>query len=290
MPNWFRKHHSNPARVSSDTSPNGVYSKLRDQALATNRSEAGLSAPSPGAPVWGVVMETGHEEVTVTLFALTDGTTSLYLSNGGGVIGGHDHEAVRKVSAGFIDQANHSLLHLKPCDLFPVPKAAHTIFYALTDSGILTGGGLENDLGYGRLPLSALFHAGQEVITQLRLIADPKPSDQCELLITAVLEGKVNKVHQLLEEGADADCTDDSGTSALIFAVIRNEDEIVRVLLSSGANPNAIYHNPEQGYSQAPAMMFPAVNGNVDILKSLLAAGANIEGRDASRRSEVRDR
>src|SRR5215210_5081403 len=100
MPNWFRKHQSTPTRVSSDTSPDGVYSKLRHQALATNRSEAGRSAPSPGAPVWGVIMETGYEEVTVTLFALTDGTTSLYLSNGGGVIGGHDHGGQRSEVGG----------------------------------------------------------------------------------------------------------------------------------------------------------------------------------------------
>lgn len=117
-------------------------------------------------------METGYDGVTVTLFALTDGTTSLYFSNGGGVIGGHAHESVRRANTAFLDQTNHSLGQLAPCERFPIPEMAHTIFYVLTDSGILTGGALEDDLGFGRHPLSPLFHAGHEVISQLRSISD----------------------------------------------------------------------------------------------------------------------
>ena len=117
-------------------------------------------------------MKTGHGPVTATLFALADCTTGLYLSNGGDVIGGQGHETVRIANASFINQANHSLEHLTPTGLFPIPQPAHTVFYVLTDSGILTGGALENDLGYGRHPLSPLFHAGHEVITQLRLSSE----------------------------------------------------------------------------------------------------------------------
>ena len=117
-------------------------------------------------------METGYDGVTVTLIALSDGTTSLYFSNGGGVIGGQGHEAVRHANAAFLNQANHSLQDLKRCEIFPIPEPAHTVFYVLTDSGILTGGALENDLGYDRHPLSTLFHAGHEAITQLRLVAE----------------------------------------------------------------------------------------------------------------------
>jgi hypothetical protein len=61
---------------------------------------------------------------------------------------------------------------LKRCETCPIPEPAHTVFYVLTDSGILTGGALENDLGHGRHALSPLFHAGHEVISQLRLISD----------------------------------------------------------------------------------------------------------------------
>ena len=172
MPGWFKKRSENPARVSTDTSPNGVYSGLRQQALSTSRTGIGIAAPSPETPAWGVLMETGYDSVTVTLFALSDGTTSLYFSNGGGVIGGQSHEAVRSANRAFLVEANHSLQYLTPSETFPIPETAQTIFYVLTDSGILTGGALENDLGYGKHPLSSLFHAGHEVISQLRLISE----------------------------------------------------------------------------------------------------------------------
>jgi len=177
MLNWFKKRPPTPVRVSSDTSPNGVYSGLRQMALSTIRSESEIPAASPDAPAWGVLMETGHGEVTVTLRAFGDGTTSLYLSNGGGILGGNQHEVLRSATGRLIDQANHSLAHLEPCDAFPIPAPEHTVFYVLTDAGVLTGGALQNDLGYGRHPLSTLFQAGHDVISQLRLISESGKTD-----------------------------------------------------------------------------------------------------------------
>jgi hypothetical protein len=161
----------------TDRSSGEAYSALRRQALSTQRTQVGIPAPPPEAPVWGVLMETGYPGATATLFALSDGTTSLYLSSSGGVIGGHAHESVRQANAALLQTANHYYQHLKPSDSFPVPATGHTLFYVLTDSGVLSGGGLEDDLGYGRHPLSPLFHAGHRVITQLRLISESADRD-----------------------------------------------------------------------------------------------------------------
>src|ERR1700730_10592798 len=119
MPGWFKKRSDSPAPLSPDASPEGIYSALRNQALSTNRTDNGIAAPSPAAPGWGILMETGYDVATVTLFALADGTTSLYLSNGGGMIGGQGHEAVRNANAAFVNEANRSLPHLRRCEAFP---------------------------------------------------------------------------------------------------------------------------------------------------------------------------
>ena len=116
-------------------------------------------------------METDYDGVTLTVIALADGSTSLYLSNGGGVIGGHSHESVRQASQNFLRQANDSLAGLKRCEIFPIPDTAQTVFYVLTDSGMLTGGALENDLAQGTHPLSSLFHTGNGVVTEMRLMS-----------------------------------------------------------------------------------------------------------------------
>lgn len=172
MRNWFKKRPDGPPRVATDTSPGGVYSGLREQALSLDRTALANSAAESGAQAWGVLMETGYDSFTATLLALADGTTSLYLSNGGGVIGGQGHETVRQANAAFLNQANQFLAELKPTSLYPIPEREQTVFYVLTDSGILTGGGTTNDFGYGPHPLSPLFHAGHEVIAQLRFVSE----------------------------------------------------------------------------------------------------------------------
>jgi Flp pilus assembly protein TadD len=170
-----------PERLSSDTSPDGVYSEFRSGALSmtsTRRTELGLPA-SVEAPVWGILMEFGYPGASVTLFALADGHTSLYYSHGGGVLGGGLHESVRQAVTPFIEMANRCFKHLTPAESFPVPAAEHTTFYALTDSGVFTGGGRTDDLGDDQHPLSPLYHAGHEVLTQLRLLGPtrPEPAD-----------------------------------------------------------------------------------------------------------------
>jgi len=171
MFNWLRKvfgNSSNSPQVSSDTSHGGVYSGLRHQALSATRTDFGISPLSPDLPIWGVLMESGYPEGTATLFALSDGTTSLYLSSGGGIIGGQGHENVRQANTKFIKLANEFYESFKPCSSFPIPEAEQAVFYVLTDSGILTESSLEEDFGNNRHLLSPLFYAGQEVITQLR--------------------------------------------------------------------------------------------------------------------------
>ena len=122
-------------------------------------------------------METGYPQATATLLALGDGTTSLYLSSGGGVIGGHAHRSVREANAALLETANDYYQHLKPSESFPLPATGHTLFYVLSDSGVLYGGGREDDLGHGRHLLSPLFHAGHRVITQLRRMSESAGQD-----------------------------------------------------------------------------------------------------------------
>jgi hypothetical protein len=112
-------------------------------------------------------MESNYSQVTSTLLTLIDGTTSVYFSSGGGIVGGGGHENIREANAEFIRTANRFYQHLKPCESFPVPAVGQTIFYARTDSGVLTAGGIDADLARGQHLLSPLFRAGHVVLTPL---------------------------------------------------------------------------------------------------------------------------
>jgi len=174
MLGWLRSLFAGRVRGSRGSAGPGAgaYQHLRSQALTIDRAAAGIPAPSPDAPVWGLLMDMGFPNGTATLFTLADGTTSLYYSSGGGVLGGHDHEAVRLANAALLTQANRLVARMTPTSTFPLPAAGTTTFYARTDSGIVVGGGADEDLGRDRHDLSELFRSGHAVLTELRLICE----------------------------------------------------------------------------------------------------------------------
>lgn len=159
---WFKK--SKPQPTSQD-----VYSGLRDQVLSVKPSDIGVAPTSSLPVVWGVVMETGFPEAVVTLVSLADRTTSLYCSNGGGVIGAGEHATVAAATAGFISLANEFHSQTEPTKTFPLPAIGRVRFYLLTFAGVLTAEADEQDLGNMRHKLSPLFHKGHEVIGNVRL-------------------------------------------------------------------------------------------------------------------------
>ncbi len=115
-------------------------------------------------------METGYPEAVVTLFALSDGTASLYFSNGGGLIGAGQRERPAVAARSLVAFASHALVHLEPTVSYPLPQPGHTRFYVLTSAGVCTAEAIEEDLGENRHVLSPLFYSAHELISELREI------------------------------------------------------------------------------------------------------------------------
>lgn len=142
-----------------------VYRGLREQALGLGKSPSF----APGDELAAVLMETGYPGAAVSLVAVADGTTSLYFSNGGGVIGAGTHEAVRAVAARFLAAAAAVGDGLEPAGgASPLPALGRVRFYLVGAGGVRTAEAAEQDLGYHRHPLSPLFHLGHEVIAAIR--------------------------------------------------------------------------------------------------------------------------
>ena len=145
-----------------------VYLALRGGLLETTPASLGL-APSPGGRrAWAVVMDTAFPEGVASLAVVADGTTSLYTSTGGGTIGAGTHENVASASQAFLDRVDGALDLLVPASSFPLPSTGRVRFCVLTFDGGRTAEADEQDLGEGRHPLSGVFLAGHDVITQLR--------------------------------------------------------------------------------------------------------------------------
>lgn len=156
------------------TAVNNLYVGLRQQALQSSRASLELPEPSSVTEPWGVLMETGYEQATITVLALADGNASIYFSTGGGFIGGQRHESIRRAAVAMVREASRHVQVMKEVKSFPLPENGNTVFYLLTDSGVFSASAGEQALGEGGHDLSALFYAGQDVITQFRVLEEKK--------------------------------------------------------------------------------------------------------------------
>jgi hypothetical protein len=147
-----------------------VAAELRAQALELDAAATGFQPTADLPNVFGGIMETGYPGGVATLVGLQDGTTSLYTSTGGGVIGGGEHESVARETRGFLEGLEAALDELDADAGAEPPADGMTVIHALTYDGRRSLVAREDDLGYGRHALSPLFHQAHAVITELRLI------------------------------------------------------------------------------------------------------------------------
>jgi hypothetical protein len=157
----------------SGESSSSTIDELRALALTAPPADFGIQ-PEAGR-AWAVVMDTTYPEGSVSLLALSDGSASLYLSTGGGMIGGQGHEHVAAAARAFVGEATRHLDRFIPAGETSLPPPGVTCFYVRTEKGTVTAEAAEADLGAGNDPLSPLFYAGHEVITQFRAVAGSGP-------------------------------------------------------------------------------------------------------------------
>jgi len=136
--------------------------------LGLSPTDIGITPQSFPHQVWGIVMETGMKAGYYTLATLADGTTSLYFSNGGGIIGAGEKPEVREVSQQFIGWANRFAESSEPLASLQPPSLGNTKFFFLTFNGVRSYSAPEIELGEKRDGLASLFHAGHAVIAALR--------------------------------------------------------------------------------------------------------------------------
>jgi len=141
------------------------YPGLRQQFLD-------LGAEVVDAPLRGAALELGMGGGSATVVCVADGTTSLYISSGGGHLGMGEHEPVRQANVAFLAAVASGLDLLTASVDVPLPGDGEVNIVAVTADGLRL---LRCAEALAQDPASAaypLYAAGQEVITQIRLVAD----------------------------------------------------------------------------------------------------------------------
>ena len=95
-----------------------------------------LSLPTNKTIVYGIVMDWEINGAIATIVSYQTGDASLYLSTGGGVIGGGQHENVSSAAKHFVSLGQSFLDKAKKTEKTTLPETGVIKFYLLTNKGI----------------------------------------------------------------------------------------------------------------------------------------------------------
>jgi hypothetical protein len=149
--------------------PKEMYPQLRKMMLQGSREKFSLPPTAKRTEPWGVVMDWGVENGTATVVAMSDGSASVYLSSGGGYMGGKGIEPVRLAAQKAVEIAREVESPRDPTTSYPLPETHGVFFYFLTDAGVFICRTTEQELNSRNHPLRETGDAMQQVISQFRL-------------------------------------------------------------------------------------------------------------------------
>ena len=152
-----------------------VYEGLRNLMLQGSRAKFGIGPSSKPTEPFGVLMDWGIPSGSATIVAIADGTASVYLSSGGGFLGGgQSHESIRSAAMTTVKAAEEVQQLMHPTTTFPLAPLGQVNFYILTDAGVYTASASEDDLRRHRSPFYKLGDSAQAIITEYRMIQETK--------------------------------------------------------------------------------------------------------------------
>jgi hypothetical protein len=148
--------------------------RLRLMMLTTSPEKVGAKPTKDFPRVYGILMDWPHDDETVTVFASSSGTASLYTTFKFGVIGGEFHEPVRRAAIQFTRAADRLFDSAAPTTAYPYPAPDRVRFYLLTFDGVRV---IDTDLASlenRTNQYSQVFYLGQAVLTELRLLQEKR--------------------------------------------------------------------------------------------------------------------
>lgn len=124
--------NTSPINTNNNENDN-PYEGLRK--MAFNRTVQELGLPEDNSEIFGVIMDMEIGRGIATLVAYRTGDASIYLSSGGGVIGGGPNPNVNRAAKLFVDQAKNYFDKSHRMFAIPLPEKNSLRFYFLTTKG-----------------------------------------------------------------------------------------------------------------------------------------------------------
>lgn len=156
------------SKVKIHKTQENAFEGLRNMAFSATPDQLALSLPTDKTVVYGVIMDWEMGGATATTVSYQTGDASLYLSSGGGVIGGGQHENVNIAAKQFVSLAQTFLDKTTKTETTPLPATDEVKFYLLTNKGIFVGQEIMKNFENNSSSWLKLFEEGNNVLTELR--------------------------------------------------------------------------------------------------------------------------
>lgn len=168
---WRKRNATRPDQppVPPATSDN-PYEALRRQAL--HIPAAIFADATMRSPVYGIIMDWHVGEGCITLACFATGESSVYFSNGGGIIGGQESESAVEAANRYLLEANQAYVSAKPVAHTELPAPNSVQFYFLTQAGRRHHSVAMQYLEDRSSPMLTLFEKANDLLTALRELQD----------------------------------------------------------------------------------------------------------------------
>lgn len=145
-----------------------VYGGMRRLVLGLKPESLGLAPTAELPNVYAAIFDVAMAHGSVTVACVVDGSTSLYTSSGGGIIGAGGHAVAVDANRHLLRSIERVLDAFEPTTDAPVPSAGRSALVACTYGGLRRIEGAEPDVYGEGFPPRAAFVAAQGVITAIR--------------------------------------------------------------------------------------------------------------------------
>src|SRR5689334_9039652 len=172
MATWLERFKETWGRIRGQRPSKPIFTDLRSAALTIDLASLQTPAREPWGGAGVAMMEIGMDGAVASIVAIADGTVSMYTSAGGGVIGAGEHAAVRAEATRFRTVVADSRNLLSRATELPLPGPGEVRFQARIGDDGFSGAAPESALRGGRHPLSTVYAAGQDLLTEIRLASE----------------------------------------------------------------------------------------------------------------------
>ena len=168
------KSTSNTSNAKIHQLKENPFDGLRNMAFTATPEQLELSLPTDETIVYGIIMDWEMSGAVATTVSYQTGDASLYLSSGGGIIGGGQHQNVNSAAKQFVNLAQTYLGKAVKAETTDLPATNEVRFYLLTNKGVFVGQEQVNNFENKSSKWLELFEEGNKVLTELRLTTENK--------------------------------------------------------------------------------------------------------------------